>query len=307
MMTPSRSATMHHPIGADGLLVIQLEDADVQLVGVDGDTVTITADERGGIDALAFEPGERSLAVSTGQGSTPADLSIEVPAGATVVVGSRSGDIAAARLTGDVRVTTGSGDVTVRDAAGTLAIEAVSGDVRIEAPAELDVVARTVSGDLGVRAALLRRAEVTTTSGDLTIAAGFAAGGAFRIETVSGDTTIEALSAVRLEATSLTGDVHGPSVGGRDDQPRGTIVVGAKSGPTIAFRSTSGDVSLRMAQDSTAAIAAVPPVIADPPPTTTATVDPSLDVLRALERGEIDVIEATERLNALDAEADPDA
>ena len=303
MMTDTPSAALQHRIGVDGLLVVRLEEGDIDLIGIDGEAVTVRPDGRDSADGLTLERGDRSLAISAGRGSTPDDLAIELPTGATVVVESRSGDIAAARLSGDVRITTGSGDVTIRDTAGTLAVEAVSGDVRIESSTELDAVARTVSGDLGVRVALLRSAQLATTSGDLAIAAAFADDGTFRIETVSGDTTIEALSRVRVEATTLTGDIHGPSAGGRDDHPRGTVVVGSTSGPTVAFRSTSGDLSLRVAEASAPSSLAA----AEPAPPLEPEADPELDVLRALERGEIDVDEAGHRLNALDHEGVRDA
>ena len=299
MKADTSLSDLQHRIGAGGLLAVRLEDGDIRLTGIDGDTVSVAA-SRHGPHGLTIERGDGSVSITTGAGPTPDDLSIEVPSAATVVVESRSGDITAEGLKGDVRITTASGDVTIRDAGGTLAIEAVSGDVEVAAVADLAVDARTVSGDLDVRAGLLRRANLTTTSGDLAIDAAFADAGAFVVETVSGDTTVESRSPVRVEATTLTGDVQGPSAGGRDDRPRGTVVVGSTTGATITFRSTSGDLALRVRDDSTSDVARVP----DTAPAPAKEVDPTLDVLRALERGEIDVAEATERLAALESEGD---
>jgi hypothetical protein len=303
MAAAARAAGIEHTIGMDGLLVLRLEDGDVRITGVAGDRATVRASDGVATDGLLVERGERSLSVSTGgmpqavghrrRGrSDDADLIVEAPVGATVVLESRSGDVRAARLTGDVRLTSASGDVSVRDAGGRLVVDAVSGDVEVTATGELDLSARTVSGDLELRAGVVRALQATTTSGDITLVGTFQGDGSFSVETVSGDTAIESPRPVRIEATTLTGDIHGPNVDHRSGGGGRPVVLGSGDGPTITFRSTSGDLSVRVA-DEAARRAAVAP---SPP----ATPDRSLEVLRALERGDIDVTEATRRLSALE-------
>jgi DUF4097 and DUF4098 domain-containing protein YvlB len=293
-------AVQEHAIGPDGLLVVRLTDGDARLTGVDGDRVTVRSTDREPLDGFAIGRGERSLEIST-QGADSADLDIEVPAGATVILEAHSADVRVANLTGDVRLTTASGDMTIRGVGGTLTAEAVSGDLEIVAGGTLSVVARTVSGDLELRAHTLERLKATTTSGDLTIVGRFAGEGPFAIETVSGDTSLTPLGDVRIEATTLTGDIHGRGIGHRSSRDHGPIVVGSGDGPTIVFRSTSGDLSIdpRTAIDVEPPRTPVQPAAIDAP----ADDDTTLSILRALEREEIDLEEASARLAALDADA----
>lgn len=298
MMTHA-PAVHEHTIGRDGLLVLRLTDGDARLTGVDGDQVAVRSMDGEPLDGFVFERGERSLEVTT-QGADSADIDIEVPTGATVILEARSADVTVAELSGDVRLTTTSGDLAVRNVSGTLTAEAVSGDLEIVANGTLSVEARTVSGDLELRARDLQRLKATTTSGDLRIVGQFVGAGPFVIETVSGDTSLVPLGDVRIEAATLTGDIHGRGIGHRSSRDNGPIVVGSGDGPSIAFRSTSGDLSI----DPRASRDAEPPRITARAEETAAAADDdtTLSILRALERGEIDLAEASRRFAALDAD-----
>jgi hypothetical protein len=122
---------------------------------------------------------------------------------------------------------------------------------------------------------------------------------------VSGDTLLGARSDVRVDAETISGDLGGHrSVRREEIGGRQRLIVGA-GGPTIAFRSTSGDL---LVQDHRATPAATPmeqlPAPVAPAPASEPVDDAAdLAVLRALERGEIDVEEAGRRLAALEAEA----
>jgi hypothetical protein len=319
------SATLDHVIGREGLFVLRLSDGDARLTGVDGDRVTIRSTDGGSLDGFEVERGERSLELKASDGShrgdraarrasRSTDLTIELPAGATVILDAGSADIVASRLTGDVRLTTTSGDLAILDVSGTLSAEAVSGDIEIDASDTLRLVARTVSGDLEIHARTLDGLQATTTSGDLTIAGRFVGDGPFLIETVSGDASLEPVGDARVEVTTLTGDIHGRDIGHRSSRDRDAIVIGSGLGPTIVFRSTSGDLSVDPRPGGDRAPApSVPPSVEPPPPAPatgrtelaepaeTDTTDPSLAILQALERGEIDVDIADRRLTALEA------
>jgi hypothetical protein len=192
-----------------------------------------------------------------------------------------------------------------------LSIEAVSGDIEIGADGPVKIAARTVSGDLTVRAGSIAELQATTTSGDLRVSGRFDGNGPYAIETVSGDGTLAPVNDVRIEAKTITGDIDSDRPSRREDTDgRRVLIVGA-GGPTITFRSASGDLRV---------VAATPPTPTEPPtpiepptpasaPTTPAPSaseddDPRLGILRELERGEIDVAEAGLRLEALDIEAD---
>ncbi len=292
-------AVHEHTIGRDGLLLVRLTDGDARLTGVDGDRVRVRTADGEPLEGFLINRGERSLEVTT-QGAGSADLDIEVPAGATVILEARSADVTVKNLSGDVRLTTASGDLAVRNVSGTLAAEAVSGDLEIVAVGALSVAARTVSGDLELRAKILERLTATTTSGDLSIVGHFVGEGPFVIETVSGDTSLAPLGDVRIDATTLTGDIHGRDIGHRSSRDLGPIVVGSGDGPTISFRSTSGDLSINPRRgDDAPQRPTLQPATTDAP--TDADDDTTLSILRALERGEIELEAASVRLAALDA------
>ncbi len=336
----TETTTLRHVIGADGLVAISLRDADLHLRAVEGDAVLVRALDHSPIDGLSIERGERSLAIRRsgnqgggGFGRTP-DLLVEIPTGASVVVESSSSDVTVEGLAGDQRYRSASGDLTMRGIQGSLDVEAMSGDVRINAAGPGRYALRSVSGDLVLRATAIASLAATTTSGDLEVVGRFDGSGPFTIETVSGDVELAPDGDIRVDLRTISGDL-GSDLPGRSEEGGGrrSFIVGA-GGPTIDVRSTSGDVHLargtgRAATDRSMAIAApappAPPAAPLPPAplaaTTAATTGEAalddalaadgdatdLDILRALERGEIDLDEARRRLAALDPDVDAEA
>ena len=324
---------VEHPIGTDGLFLLRMRGGAARLRGVDGETVRVRtdADLEG---SFRVERGEGSLSIQAAQtfdlrvgrrAAHAPEFDVDLPHRATVVVEVASADLTADSLRGDQRYRTVSGDLSLRSVAGSVEIDAVSGDVRLSAAGELALRARTVSGDLEVRAGRIANLGVTTTSGDVRFAGELATGTTHRIETVSGDMTLALAGGVRLVASSLAGDVRSDvphrSEGGRGHR---TLIVGdARS--TLETSSMSGSVRLVQARDIDsigqgpveAPVAPeppppalpAPPAVPEPPaapslaePIATARDDEErLAVLRALERGEIDVAEAGRQLARLDA------
>jgi hypothetical protein len=315
-MTTETAALVEHVIGRDGTFSLHVRTSDIRLRATDGDTVHIRARDGGDLRQLETERGDGLLVARAGGGCP--DLDIDLPVAASVVVEGASADLDIQGLRGDQRYRTASGDVDVRDGGGRLTIDAVSGDVDIIAAVPAQVVARTVSGDLALRAGAIDALRATTTSGDLRIAGRFAGAGPFAIETVSGDAILAPVEGLRILVTTITGDVRTED-GARAEGPRGrrTVVIGS-GGPDLTFRSTSGDLRVVPAMplasrsssgpDSPPLVLAPEPPSAPPPPAAAGTpVDPIGDgddrrlvILRALERGEIDVAEATRQLEDLD-------
>jgi hypothetical protein len=126
-------------------------------------------------------------------------------------------------------------------------------------------------------------------SGDVEVEGAFEVSGEHRVETVSGDLGVGLVGAATFEVRGMSTDIScrlpNEQQGGAD---RRRVIVGG-GGPTFSFSSMSGDLSIR------------PPrrLPATEPPPQAATADAAVDqlaILRALERGEIDVEEATRRL-----------
>jgi len=261
------------------------------------------------------------------------DLVVEVPHGARVDIGTVSGDLNVSGLDGEQRYKTVSGDVELDDVEGTIELDGTSGDVRLLAAGTVALDLRTVSGDIAARAEVVERLSVQTLSGDMRIEAAMAPGYQHTIETVSGDTRITTSSGLTIEARTVSGDI-------RSDVPhRTSIEAGRRSiilgdgRASLGFRSMSGDLQLTGKgpllatnegaawRGSTTAVSPTPkvatPAVAPAvktPPLAPPAVEPTLavppvpdpleparlDILRALQAGEIDVATAGERLAALD-------
>lgn len=312
MTATSTVASLEHAIGADGLCSLHLRDGDVRIRAADGETIRI-ADAHGHdlSEMFVIEISEGSVSLRSTRGATflgrhrhghAPDLAVDLPRGATIVVETTSADVRVDGLVGDQRYRTVSGDLTLSAVSGRIAVEAVSGDVKVTAIGETDVALRTVSGDVELRAGTLRSLQSTTTSGDLKVAGRLLGPGPFSVETVSGDALIAPAGEVRIEMTTMSGDLRS-DVDGRATGDRGqrSLSIGT-GGPLLTFRSMSGD--LRVVRPTRIDAPDVPALPALPAPTVMIDDDPRLLILRALERGEIDVAEAGRRLEVLD-DGDP--
>lgn len=316
--------TIEHEIGIDGVLEIRIGDGDIRLLGVDGTTARVRGPRGDDLETLlAFDRGDGSLSIHPiheGDGDRPADgfgapgrrghspdLTIEAPRDATLVVDSRSGDIEADGFAGEQRYRTASGDLELRAVTGRLTIEAVSGDVDATVVGESTISARTVSGRLDLRAATIATLRAATTSGDIRVAGELDGPGPFTIESVSGDALLALAGDIRVELETVAGDLRSEIQGLSESRPgRRSMIIG-RGGPTLSVRTMSGDVRLVRANAVVRGAAPTIVVVDDPVETdlTEAADEAGLAILRALERGEIDVAEAGRRLEALESIGEP--
>jgi len=245
------------PFRSDGEVRISLASGELFLRGVDGDSVRIRSlDDRPIDEMVQLVVGEAQLdirAVSEteirigpitigGRGS--ADLEVEVPRGATVLARTASGDIRASGLTGETRFATASGDVTADDISGRVRFESMSGDVGIDATDALDVDGRSVSGEVTVRASRIRSLRLGSTSGDLDVV-GELDPGAHDIQTISGDTTLTTRTGMRLETSTVTGDIRLRLQGiTAAEEGRNAFRIG-DGAATVRWKSMSGDLTIR--------------------------------------------------------------
>jgi hypothetical protein len=332
-MNTAIGSSLEHLIGADGLLALRVRSGDIRINAVDGDVVRVRdtndepLDELFTIDAaagsLSLTTAARGLEFMLGgrhrrrqRGRHEPDLAIDLPSGAALVLEAVSSDIAVHGLTGDQRYRTTSGDVSLRAVAGQIEIDAVSGDIKIQASGDAQVRARSESGDIEIRAATLSSLKLTTTSGDLKVAGRLDGPGPFSIETVSGDGLLAPAGDIRIEMSSMTGDLQSEIRGEHhSEHGRRSLVIGT-SGPLATFQSMSGDLrvvkpvlvegSARASRPAPPATAPPSPAVAPEAPSMNGAIaaaydDARLRILRSLERGEIDVAEAGRRLEQLDS------
>ena len=303
-------AEIRHRIGATGAFNLANVSGDIRIRGADGDEAVVRARGRGRNEWLPLNvrrsEGMLSIEVDTkspgfmglvGRNNVEVEFDIVLPRQTRVDVNSVSADLDASGMVGDQSYRTVSGDIVLVRTGGRLNLTTVSGDAEVSADEPMEADVNSTSGDLQVTGPLLRATKLRTVSGDVEIRGGFEAGAMHGIETVSGDCDIES-------ATGLTVEVRkGIDLGGGPKQR----VVG-DGAARLRFRSLSGDLHVigiggeKAVKDQSYAPPAppAPPAFTAPappaPPQPGAQAASSLEILQALERGEIDVEEAQRRL-----------
>lgn len=245
------------------------------------------------------------------------DVRAVVPRGAAVHVSGVSADVQAEGLSGSQGYRTVSGDLLLSGVGGDVSVEGVSADLTVRAAEALRFESHSVSGDLDLVAPIIESLRAVSVSGDIEIE-GQLAPESHTAETVSGDLTLAPLGGVTVEVRGMSSDVTSEL----DHRLEGSfgrrrLVVGDGTAQ-LQFSTMSGDVSVvrprrlgpdlaRRAADGGGLQAAIEPQMA--PGQTGATEATAgeaaqaatrpgsrLDILRALERGELDVEEAMRRL-----------
>jgi hypothetical protein len=329
MATYIRQQEIAHAIGPEGRLEIRLVDGDVRLRPSDGDEarlrvmyeISATSEDKadqafeitrldvvrgGGVLEVRARPdadrmGSAIRRLLSGEGGVQVSIEGEAPAGCQLRLETVSGDVVVDGMRGEQRYRTVSGDLVATDLDGSVRLTTVSGDATIRGPRALRLSCETVSGDLSIMAPVISDARLSSVSGDLELEGALALEGTFRAETVSGDLAVGLLGGGSFEVRGISTDVHAEMdhrLEGRQDRRR--VVIG-EGRPTFVFSSMSGDILIRRPRRLEGAVPAppappAPPAAAAPPANRAAAEADALDVLRALERGEIDVEEAGRRL-----------
>jgi hypothetical protein len=269
-----------------------------------------------------------------------ADVALEVPWGATVRLETVSGTVEAVAMVGEQKYRTVSGEIRLWNLAGSVDAGTLSGSIWLEGGGDVRIRANTVSGSVRVRAARIHGMTLSTTSGGISVIGALDPAGDHRAESISGSVELTPLSGVTAELRSVSGSLVSDVVS-RTDGGRGfwrSVVGDGKA--TFRASSTSGGLRITAAVPGTTVpgsrtgTAPVPPVAPEPPippipPAPASSWDPAptesdstaetaplgaepapdgaseeeFAVLRALERGEIDVDQATERLESIRRQA----
>jgi Putative adhesin len=335
MPTFVRTQEIEHEIGERGSFGLRVTSSDVEMAASRGTTARVRAtfEIRAASDAEAddvfarvrllvvegagrlevSEPrdgaaGLASLVRLLAGGGTKVDASIDVeaPAGCDLRFEGVSADLTTRGFAGAQHYRTVSGDLVLEGVGGDVRIKAVSGDISLRTDEPLSALeVSTVSGDVSATSPRVEQLRIVTVSGDAEIETVLADGTGHRVETVSGDFSLGVVGGLTAEVRGLStdADVRLPhrAEGSRD---RRRFVIGA-GGPSLLFSSMSGDLSIWPARRITPPTPPAPPTAPAPattppppaaPPASGIGEGEQLEVLRALERGEIDVEEAARRL-----------
>ena len=328
MATFVRTQEVAHEIGERGRMALRVTNPDVEMRGDDGTVarVRITFEIRAASETEADEifdrlryrvtQGTGSLEVAepkhdagaglgslvrlfvTGSSQVDTSLEVDAPRNADLRYDGVSADLTATGFRGTQEYRTVSGDLVLDGIGGDVRIKGVSSDISLRAEDPLSSLEiNTVSGDISGVAPRIEQLRATTVSGDVELEGILADGPEHRIETVSGDVSLGVTDNLTLEVRGLStdADIRLPhrSEGSRD---RRRYVIG-DGGPQLLFSSMSGDIEVRPPRRTGSAPPPPAPVTPPIPPRPPSIGDDDqLSVLRALERGEIDVEEATRRL-----------
>ena len=316
--TNEQTTTIDHEIGPRGRFTLRQASGEITIKGVEGGTVRVrSTDGESLADQFNIETGDGFVDLrqrdqfSLGKlmlriGASP-EIEVEVPHGATISVEAASAEIHASDLDGTKRFRTASGELRLTRLAGALEAETVSGDIDLDGQTPLELAMRSISGDVRVRVPKLKRLDLGTTSGDIWLDAELAGDGPFAIRSISGDATIVGRMGFKVEAETITGDLSSELAHKRESTHGRKILVVGRPGPTLAFRSVSGDLHVVQPRDAAPESVPTPPAppapLGAPPAPEAPSIDideTRLEILRELERGDITVAEATERLGSLD-------
>jgi hypothetical protein len=328
-----RVQEIEHEIGVGGRFSLRVTSPDVELRGVEGTTarVRIEFHLRGANDADADEAFETvQYRVNRGEGlleiaepkrvevglgaigrllgvsgiRVDARVVAEIPERARVSYSGISADVTGIGLLGTQDYKTVSGDLALSELGGPIRVSGVSGDLSLRAVEPIRLGANSVSGDLSVIAPRVEECRLVTVSGDVELEGDLVAAH-HRVETVSGDLSLGVVGGLTLEVRGLSTDVSvGMAHRSEGSRERRRYVIG-DGAATLQFNSMSGDVVVHAARRIAAPAPPVPPLAPEPPapPSPPLGADEQLAVLRALERGEIDVDEASRRLAGSAADA----
>jgi hypothetical protein len=323
-----RTQEVQHDIGTGGRFAIRVTSSEVELRRVAGTTARVwvefdirassesEADDvynrvafrvrttEGGLEVSEPKSGDSGLASIVrilGMGGVRAEATVraEIPTDAQISYEGVSADLTASGFSGTQLYRTVSGDLVLDQLAGEIQVTGVSGDVSVRADAPIRLRANTVSGDLSAFGPGFDELRVVTVSGDVELEGTLRGGTQHRVETVSGDLSIGTTGGLTLEVRGLSTDVEVSlphrSEGSRD---RRRYIVG-DGAAGLLFSSMSGDVSVFQSRRFAPMPMPIPPTPPQPPAAPappSLSDDEQLEILRAVERGEIDVEEAARRL-----------
>ncbi|MDQ5825070.1 MAG: DUF4097 domain-containing protein [Chloroflexota bacterium] len=190
---------------------------------------------------------ELNINIDMGRWSHSHDFNIKVPHNCDLMLRTSTGDLYVKDVNGTLFIQTTSGDVHLERLSGNLLASSASGDIHLRGM-EGKVGVRSASGDVNISSADLQELGVQTASGDITAYLKRVPDREFDVRTMSGDLRITVPADARLtaEATTVSGDLRCKlphEIVSRSGRRNRTLIVNG-GGPAARFHSVSGDVSV---------------------------------------------------------------
>lgn len=284
-------------------IVVQTTSGDVEIQGQEGQQVSVLVE---GAHMDIREEDGRLFIMSPKGGS--ADLAVAVPHHCALSVRAVSGDAIIKQISGKVSAESTSGDIVAQDLSGDIGIRTVSGDIALRCAEAQRVRLRTASGECTVEARLGPEASVAlrSVSGALKLCVPPDQGLTVRGSLLSGDFSCSLPHKVerqtwrsfrseingggaQVKMRSISGDVVISSSLKADDEP--DLQEDAKA--TSPFTNAQAPEAEPFGLDDNLEFD-------DQPASETSAQEQRMEILRAIETGDIDVSEGLRRLRELD-------
>lgn len=195
-----------------GEVVISNVSGSVSVTAWNRNEVDVRGEISSGVERVdVLTDGSRTIVKVIRPGNSSkgsADLTIQVPVGASLDISTVSAEISAGGVTGAMRLKSVSGDIRAERPQGDAEFKTVSGDVNIRGRgATMNARGSTVSGDF-VLTDGAGDLEVVTVSGDLVLEMSPARN--LRLRTTSGDARVTGRLApdARVDAETVSGDLN---------------------------------------------------------------------------------------------------
>jgi DUF4097 and DUF4098 domain-containing protein YvlB len=178
------------------------------------------------------------------------DYNIRVPHNCDLALRTSSGDLEIRSVNGTLFIQSTSGDIRMVKCGGSALVNSSSGDIKIE-DLEGKLGVRTVSGDIKTQRLNLQEVSAGTTSGDLELDLLRLPQNELELKSVSGDLNLAIPSDSRLtfEITTVSGDVNcgfpRSQVSYSSNRRRGMTLSLNGGGPVVNVATVSGNVSVR--------------------------------------------------------------
>jgi hypothetical protein len=303
------------PVEPGSSLAVRTTTGHIDVRAADRSTIKIRAESRGGLDLSS--DGRLVSVQPRAHGGHQAELDIEVPRDCSVEVHTVKADVSVAGTRAPLRIETTDGDVEAADITADCRFHTVGGDVEARRLTGALTV-HTTNGDIEVLDSRLRGFRLESTNGDFRIESPLPPEETYFVKTVNGDVRLSVPegTGIAVELRTLNGEVTSelPTEVTRASKRRweGRINGG---GAKLEMESLNGDLRIdrfegRAAETMAATeprpsepaprepAPAVPPAPPEPYAAPAASEDAGA-VRAALERGEISVDEAMEKLDAL--------
>jgi hypothetical protein len=255
--------------------------------------------------------GLRGINFDFGRWAGGRDYTIHVPHTCDITLRTSSGDIEIHDVNGTQLIQSSSGDINMDRVTGNVLASSASGDVNMD-KIEGKLGLRTASGDINLEAARLSDLSIHTASGDINLGLLSTPDRDFEIKGISGDVDITLPGDTRLtmEVSTLSGDIEsrfqhemerrGPGRG------RATTLRVNGGGPTARISTISGDISIqprkgeRPVGEPTRDLARSSEEDVREPEGYAQRKEQELEILQALERGELSAQDAMQRLTSIE-------